>query len=131
MRIVIDMQGAQSTASRHPQEQIVVWQTPGPVADANPENRWRRETGERLREAFLANLKPDVIYVSSLFEGFVDDAVTAVGALENALPTAITLYDLIRLLYQDIYLTDPVVRSSAITPDLYRSDWALVMWKSQ
>jgi hypothetical protein len=43
MRIVIDMQGAQSTASRHPQEQIVVWQTPGPVADANPENRWRRE----------------------------------------------------------------------------------------
>jgi hypothetical protein len=88
-------------------------------------------TGERLREVFRANLKPDVIYVSSLFEGFVDDAVTAVGALENALPTAITLYDLIRLLYQDIYLTDPVVRSSAITPDLYRSDWALVMWKSQ
>jgi hypothetical protein len=74
-------------------------------------------TGERLREAFRA----------SLFEEFVDDAVTAVGALENALPTAITLYDLIRLLYQDIYLTDPVVRSSAITPDLYRSDWALVM----
>jgi hypothetical protein len=81
----------------------------------------------KVREAFRANLKPDVIYVSSLFEEFVDDAVTAVGALENALPTAITLYDLIRLLYQDIYLTDPVVRSSAITPDLYRSDWALVM----
>ena len=80
---------------------------------------------------YFAPISSRMIYVSSLFEGFVDDAGTAVSALENALPTAITLYDLIRLLYQDIYLTDPVVRSSAITPDLYRSDWALVMWKSQ
>jgi hypothetical protein len=63
-----------------------------------------------------------VIYVSSLFEGFVDDAVTAVGALENALPTAITLHDLIRLLYQDIYLTAPLScgppRSHQIFTDL-------------
>ena len=120
-----------SPASRHPQEQIVVWQTPRAGGGCEPRKPLEEGTGERLREVFRANLKPDVIYVSSLFEGFVDDAGTAVGALENALPTAITLYDLIRLLYQDIYLTDPVVRSSAITPDLYRSDWALVMWKPQ
>jgi glycosyltransferase involved in cell wall biosynthesis len=157
MRIVIDMQGAQSTGSRNRgigrytlslaqaiarngarhevflalnglfpetiefiraafdtlilQEQIVVWQSPGPVADANPGNRWRREAGERLREAFLANLKADVVHVSSLFEGLGDNALTAIGALENTLPTAVTLYDLIPLLYRDIYLVDRAVES--------------------
>ncbi len=157
MRIVVDMQGAQSTVSRNrgvgrytlsfvkaiarnrgrhelllaldssfpesiesiraafdtliPQRQIVTWQAPGPVADLNPGNRWRREAGERLREAFLASLKPDLVHVSSLFEGFVDDTLTSIGALGRTLPTAVTLYDLIPLIYRDIYLADQVMES--------------------
>ena len=100
MRIVIDLQGAQSSGSRFrgigryslslaqamareargheiwialnglfpdsiqalrvafdglvPQDRIVVWQAPGAVADIDSGNRWRREAGECLREAFLA-----------------------------------------------------------------------------
>jgi glycosyltransferase involved in cell wall biosynthesis len=157
MRIVIDMQGAQSTGSRNrgigrytlslaqavarncgrhevclalnglfpetvepiracfdtliPQEQIVVWQTPGPVADGDPGNRWRREAGERLREAFLANLKPDIVNVSSLFEGLGDNVITSIGTFGTELPTAVTLHDLIPLIYPDMYLPDAAAKS--------------------
>jgi hypothetical protein len=62
-----------------PQKQLVVWRTVPPVAAREASTDWKREIGERVREAFLADLKPDVIHVSSLFEGFVDNAVTSVG----------------------------------------------------
>ena len=157
MRIVIDLQGAQTSGSRFrgigryslalaqamaqlnnkheiwialnnlfpdtieslraafeglvPQERIVVWHAPGPVAETESNNRWRLKVGECLREAFLASLKPDVVHISSLFEGFGDDALASVGMLESQLPTAVTLYDLIPLIYRDPYLTNPAVQS--------------------
>ena len=57
-----------------PQENIRVWQAPGPVFNISNENDWRRRTAELVREAFLASLKPDIVLVSSLFEGLGDDA---------------------------------------------------------
>ncbi len=91
-----------------PQGNILVWQPSGPVRELDPDNTWRRQASERLREAFLASLKPDVLWVSSLFEGFVDDAVTSIGTFTNSLPTVVTLYDLIPLIYREIYLNNPV-----------------------
>ena len=85
---------------------------PGPVAGAEVSNDWRRGTAERLREAFLANLAPDLVYVSSMFEGWVDDSVTSIGAFEDPLPTAATLYDLIPLLRPaEGYLADARYRA--------------------
>lgn len=156
MRIVVDLQGAQTTVSRHrgigrytlslayallrqareheviialnglfpdtiepiraafdgllPQENILVWQVPGSVRDLEPSNNWRRQVAEHLREAFLASLKPDVVFVSSLFEGLVDDAVTSIGTFKN-LPTAVIIYDLIPLLYREHYLQNPQVEA--------------------
>ena len=52
-----------------PQERIVVWEALRPVASIQPENDWRRRSGEILREFFLSSLKPDMVHVSSLFEG--------------------------------------------------------------
>lgn len=52
-----------------PQENIRVWYVPGPVRECDPGNIWRREVAERIREAFLENLQPDVVHVSSLFRG--------------------------------------------------------------
>lgn len=86
-----------------PQENIRVWYTPSPVLEALPGNTWRRKTAELIREAFLASLKPDVIHITSLFEGYVDNAVTSIG-LFNQIPTSVTLYDLIPLLNKDYYL---------------------------
>jgi glycosyltransferase involved in cell wall biosynthesis len=78
-----------------PQDNIRVWLAPGPVG-VDTGNALRRQIAERIREAFLASLEPDMVHVSSLFEGFDDDAVTSIGVFAP-LPTAVTLYDLIPL----------------------------------
>jgi glycosyltransferase involved in cell wall biosynthesis len=157
VRIVVDLQGAQSTGSRRrgigryslalakamaasaathelwialsgfypdtieplraefdglvPQRQIVLWQAPGPVARLEPSSQWRMETGELVREAFLASLRPDVLHLSSLFEGLTDDVVTSIGSFDSMLSTAVTLYDLIPLVHRDAYLADAMVES--------------------
>jgi len=89
------------------QDRIRTFSVPTPVAGHNPGNAWRARAGESIREAFLADLAPDLVHIASLFEGWVDDAVATVAAFEHAAPAAVTLYDLIPLLNPDIYLTDP------------------------
>ena len=157
MRIVIDLQGAQSAGSRNrgigryalsftqavirnrseheifivlngsfrdtiepiralfqnilPRENVRVWQTPGPVSSHSPDNEWRRKTAEIVRECFIASFRPDVVVVTSLFEGFIDDAVTSIGALSITIPTAVVLYDLIPLINREAYLSDAGVES--------------------
>lgn len=68
----------------------------------------RRAADEKIREAFLASLRPDVIHVTSLFEGFGDASVCSVRAFSQ-IPTAVTLYDLIPFIHSDRYLTSPYV----------------------
>jgi glycosyltransferase involved in cell wall biosynthesis len=63
-----------------------------------------------LREAFLASLEPDVVHITSLFEGLDDDAVVSVGKYASEIPTSATLYDLIPLINKEVYLTNPVVK---------------------
>ena len=94
-----------------PREKIRVWHAPGPVCHIERANNWRRRTAELAREAFLASLQPDILYVTSLFEGLVDDAVTSVGLLTQTIPTAVALYDLIPLIFRTPYLDNPAVES--------------------
>src|SRR5205085_9928483 len=61
-----------------PKERIAVFATPVPVAEIEPANAWRCRVAEPIRETFLAGLAPDIVHVSSLFEGFVDDATTSI-----------------------------------------------------
>ncbi|TXF10931.1 glycosyltransferase [Pelomicrobium methylotrophicum] len=86
-----------------PQERIVVWEAPGPVAGIDPANTRRRRDAERIREAFLASLRPDWVLVTSLFEGFGDDSIVSHGR-HTALPTAVVFYDLIPWIYPERYL---------------------------
>lgn len=157
MRIVVDMQGAQSTGSRHrgigrytlsivqalvrqrcshdihlvlngqfsetitplreafegllSQAQIHVWQGLSQVSYTDWSNQERRETNELIYEAFLSGLEPDFIYITSLFEGLSDDAVTSVHRLQSLAPVAVTLYDLIPLMNPDLYLESPIVKA--------------------
>ena len=157
MRIVIDMQGAQSPGSRNrgigrytqslikaivsqrkehdvfivlngifpdsiapirelfagvlPVENIKLWEAPAPVASVDPDNAWRRRTAELVREAFLASLRPDIVLITSLFEGFGDDAVTSVALLAQTVPTAVVLYDLIPLIQRKHYLQNSQLES--------------------
>lgn len=149
MRIVIDMQGAQ-TESRHrgigrytlsltkamarqrgnneivlalsgffpdtiepiraafagllPQENIKVWYAPGPLKACHRDNQWRVQAAQSIRESFFASLAPDVVFVTSIFEGYHDDAVTSIGEFAPGLTTVAMLYDLIPLIHASTYL---------------------------
>lgn len=87
-----------------PQENIRVWCAPGPVLEEHPGNDARRAVAELTREAFLASLQPDVIHICSLFEGYVDNAVTSIGRFDTNTPVTVTLCDLNPLLNPDRYL---------------------------
>lgn len=93
-----------------PAENIRVWAPIAPAGFVDGANNARRRAAEMTREAFLAALRPDVCLVTSLFEGFHDDAITSIGTLAPSLPTAVILYDLIPLIHQEIYLPESVVK---------------------
>src|SRR5271166_4192660 len=53
-----------------PAHSIRVWESVGPAREDDSDNQFRREVSERLREAFLESLQPDVILIAGLFEGY-------------------------------------------------------------
>lgn len=67
---------------------------------------WERAASNMIREAFLDGLEPDVVLVSSLFEGFNDIAATSIGAIPTRHRTACIVYDLIPLFFADRYLRE-------------------------
>ena len=87
-----------------PQERICVFQIPQPAADMEPRNAVRHQCAELLREHFLERLQPDVVLITSLFEGYTDNAVATVGAFADGRLTAAILYDLIPYLNPETYL---------------------------
>lgn len=93
-------------ASSLPARNILVWTAPGPIRAVNPDNYDRNRAAELIREAFISSLEPDVVHVTSLFEGFVDDAAISVGLFDRQTPVSTVLYDLIPLLNPEKYLTN-------------------------
>jgi glycosyltransferase involved in cell wall biosynthesis len=87
-----------------PQQDIRIWSAPGPVREITAGNDARRGVAELIREAFLLSLEPDVVHVSSLFEGYADDAVTSIGRLDADTLVSATLFDLIPLANPRPYL---------------------------
>lgn len=88
-----------------PQDHIRVWQAAGPVRAKDPANFWRRAAASEVREGFIAGLRPDVVHVSDMFGGFVDDVVAPILDRRSPYFTTISLYDLIPLLNPDEYLS--------------------------
>ena len=74
------------------------------VAGNQESHSWRRVCSELAREDFIRRLQPDAVFISSLFEGGMDDAVLSVGRLNTHSPTTAVLYDLIPLAEPDKYL---------------------------
>jgi glycosyltransferase involved in cell wall biosynthesis len=87
-----------------PEESLRVWSAPAPVSLVNIDNSRRLKVAEILREAFILSLQPDVIHITSLFEGYTDNAVTTIGVFDKTTPVTVTLYDLIPLIYAEAYL---------------------------
>ncbi len=93
-----------------PAERIRVFDIPTPVAEINAANTARCRAAEMLREHFIEQLSPDVVLVTSLFEGYIDDAVVSAGRFSPAERTTIVLYDLIPFLNPASYLGTPEQR---------------------
>lgn len=93
-------------------ERIRIFDVPTPASEFTQANSWRVRAAEKIREHFLQQIKPDVVHIASLFEGYKDDAVTSVGVYASGICTAITLYDLIPLLHPQDYLADEAHRES-------------------
>ena len=90
--------------------QIKVWFPCVPASWDLPQNDGRRLASEKIRESVIAALDPDLLLVSSLFEGCGDNVVTSIGGSSRHIPTAVIFYDLIPLLYADTYLTNDRLR---------------------
>jgi len=80
------------------------------IREADVGNEWRRDCAEIIRETFLLSLKPDLVLVTSLIEGYLDDAVTSIGTVRGDYKTAVVLYDLIPYIEQGKYLADALYR---------------------
>ena len=93
------------------QEDIRVWYTQPPMAYVEPGSEWLRQSGELVREAFIASLNPDFVLLSSLFEGLIDDAVTSLKRFDGQYMTAVILYDLIPFIHRQPYLENPLVEA--------------------
>lgn len=76
-----------------PREDIVVWHTLANINQATPAADWRLEVAQRIREAFLASLKPDIIYVAGLFEGYYTNVVSSFNDVCINIPTVISLFN--------------------------------------
>ena len=101
----------QAFAGLVPPERICVFDIAGPTAELHSANGPRARASELLREYAIAQLRPDAVLITSLFEGYVDDSVASVGAFTDGAGTAVVLHDLIPFLNPDAYLRQPEQRS--------------------
>ena len=115
-----------------PQNNIRVWDAVSPVAAREAKNEWRLRASSIVREGFLAALKPDIVHISSLFEGFVDNVVTGVDGRESGFPTSVSLFDLIPHIHAEHYLAEPAMRRwyAGKLEELRRADLCLAISES-
>jgi glycosyltransferase involved in cell wall biosynthesis len=84
-----------------PDQNILVWYAPGSVNDYSRKSQGWRNIAERIRQDFIDTLKPDALYISSLFEG--GEAVVNISECARDYQVGVTFYDLIPLLNPDQY----------------------------
>nr|WP_321269484.1 glycosyltransferase family 1 protein [uncultured Tolumonas sp.] len=60
-------------------------------------------SSEVIRDLVIRQIAPDFIHITSLFEGMYDDTTVSIT---EGIPTGVTFYDLIPMIYPDKYLSD-------------------------
>lgn len=83
---------------------ILYFESPSDIAAHNPLHENKAKVAAYIREFALNQVRPDIILITSLFEGFVDDAITSIGHFTSASNVAVIVYDLIPLLDEKNYL---------------------------
>ncbi len=80
-----------------PRDNIRVWSALSSIVGDDLIAVQRRKHTEAIYECFLTSLNPDIILITSLFEGREDGFATTVKATEFNIPTAVICYDFIPL----------------------------------
>lgn len=89
-----------------PESHIKIFEIPYLTTESQ-KNQWQLHATEILREHFIASLNPDIVHISSLFEGDGNNIISSVHRLSSPIVTTVTLYDLIPLVRAKEYLTTP------------------------
>lgn len=71
--------------------------------------KWTNSVNTEIYNAFINRLSPDVFLITSLFESSDDSTMSNVMYSSSKCIVGVLLYDLIPLVYKDIYLTDKLV----------------------
>ena len=98
----------QTIGSQIKDEHILIWHAYGPLSDADGRNTWRRRVAEACYKTFLKDLQADLLFISSYFEGYRDDALACVAEPEFGFATCVVVYDLIPLLNAEQYFNNSV-----------------------
>ena len=103
----INNQGARDIIEQYsslvPKDNIVIFDGVSPVSVISGWSKWRVKVSQKLREEFIYNLKPDIVLITSLFEGVEDNSISSIGVYRD-IPTAVIFYDLIPYLYPEKFL---------------------------
>lgn len=84
-----------------PQSHIQVWSSVGPTAAVDHANKTRSEVAALVRASFLTALQPDVIHVTGLCNGFLDDSITDQFSCPQAVQVSTNLDELDQLSKSD------------------------------
>ena len=95
-----------------PRSAFLIWYSPGPVMDVLGNTDAKREAAEFIRETYIQQLKPDIIHITSLFEGYGDNAVTSVKSHDQNTLVSVSFYDLIPYLNPKQYLDSSPIYSN-------------------
>src|SRR3546814_3809069 len=114
-----------------PMENFITWSAEAPVGGMHIENWERRAFAREIWEEAINSLEPDLLLISSLFEGAEDDAVSSIPVGRDYLVATIC-YDLIPLIYREHYLLHPGMEDyfHRQIEQLRRSDFLLAISQS-
>ncbi|MFZ0219854.1 MAG: glycosyltransferase [Candidatus Aquirickettsiella sp.] len=89
-----------------PADNIKVFEIPKKEIHTPCQNSIELKIAEKIRENFIANLNPDLVYISSIFEIGKGDTPISIGELNKSMLNTVTLYDLIPFIFSQSYLKD-------------------------
>ncbi|MEG3136181.1 glycosyltransferase family 1 protein [Rouxiella sp. T17] len=81
-----------------------------PTHFSDTSNHGRLKAAQINREHAIANISPDIVFVSSFFEGFSDNFVVSQTSNNNPWKTFCICYDLIPLINPAVYLSDALFK---------------------
>lgn len=75
-----------------PQKNIRIWYVPETITKKISDNSWQRTMTETIREAFIADLNPDIVHIMPSYLPHQDNTIISIGRFNKVPPTLITLH---------------------------------------